>query len=250
MQYQKAQHQNTYGLTFGHMCSDADELLHKIRQAAGNAQLDTSTCIAQTLRDAMSVDEPCPAVVSGDDSHFRVVLINAPAKSVSLIDPFGHGFPEEVKIGIIDLYRRDKSGTRTFTEWGVQLQYDSCNCGIWAMWILQRWMQYWSQDQVATSGSFEAWINPTRSSASIPTAGNLRVHYHDQMQQATAVGTDGKTGIKRSQDMSAARTRNHRDLEELTRIHVNRVYQNMQPHQLTGATQSFHMKQIAPHKRR
>ena len=49
--------------------------------------------------------------------------------------------------------------------------------------------------------------------------------------------------------MSAARMTNHRDLEELTRIHVNRVYQNMQLHQLTGAIQSFHMKQT-PHKRK
>ena len=156
----------------------------------------------------MSIDGPCPAIVIGDGSHFRVVLLNAPAKPVSLIDPFGHGFPEKINTGIIDLYRRDTSGRWTFTEWGVKLQYDSCNCGIWAMWMLERWMQYWSQDQVATS--FEAWINPTQSSASIPTAGNLRVHY--QMQQAIAVGTDGKTDIKRSQEMSAARMTNHRDL--------------------------------------
>ena len=129
------------------------------KHCAGNAQLDNSTCIAQTLRDAMSVDGPCPAVVIGDGSHFRVVLISAPAKSVSLIDPFGHGFPEEVKASIMDLYSRDKSGRWTFTEWRVKLQHDSCNCGTWAIWMQERWMQYWSQDQVATS--FEAWINPT-----------------------------------------------------------------------------------------
>lgn len=191
----------------------------------------------------MSTEGPCPAIVIGDGSHFRIVLINASAKSVSLIDPFGHGIPEEVKAGIIDLYKRDKSGRWTFIEWGEKLQYDSCNCGIWAIWLLERWMQYWSQHQITTS--FEAWLNPTQNS--IPHARNLRKYYHDQMQHASGIGTSGKTGIKRSQDMSEARMANHRDLEELTRIHINTVHQDMQPHQLTEAVQSFHMKQTAPH---
>ena len=166
----------------------------------------------------MSIDGPCPAIVTGDGSHFRVLLTNALAKSVSLIDPFGHGFSQEVKASIIDLYSRDKSGRWTVTERTVKLQYDSCNCGIWAIWMQERWMQYWSQDQVATS--FEAWINPTQSSASIPSARNLRAHYHDQMQQAAGVVTDGKTGIKRLQDMSEAKMTTKRDLEELARIHA------------------------------
>ena len=50
--------------------------------------------------------------------------------------------------------------------------------------------------------------------------------------------------------MSAAMMTNHRDLEEIARRRTNRVHQNMQPHQMTGAIQSFHMKPSAPHKQK
>ena len=65
------------------------EFLQWLGKAASSNTLDHSTCIAQTLRDAMSSDGPCPAIVIGDNTHFRTIFINARIKSVSPVDPFG-----------------------------------------------------------------------------------------------------------------------------------------------------------------
>ncbi|KAL3155044.1 hypothetical protein ABBQ38_011564 [Trebouxia sp. C0009 RCD-2024] len=245
-QYQGAKHQNIYGLTHTH--SSNEEFLQKLGKAANNRRLDHSTCIAQAMRDAMSVDGPCPAVVVGDDTHFRTVFINARTKSVSLVDPFGHGFSEEIKDGIMDLYSKDKSGTWSFNEWKVELQHDSYNCGVWAIWMHEKWMQYWLQDQISVS--FETWFAQTNQDA-IPSASSLRERYYDQMQMATNVGTDGKTGFRRSKDSSEVRMANHRDRQQLTELHIGRTLQGMQPDSQThGALKSFDMSQTARHQQR
>lgn len=153
-QYQDAKHQNIYGLTHK-QCSNV-EFLSWLGQAASNNKLDPSTCIAQALRDAMSTEGPCPARVIGDNTHFRTVFINARIKSVSLVDPFGQGFSDKITASIKDLYNKDTSGTWSFTEWRVKLQHDTYNCSIWAIWMQEKWMQYWSQTQIPTP--FEAWF--------------------------------------------------------------------------------------------
>lgn len=153
-----------YGLTHTHATNE--DFLCKLPQASSTTQLAESTCIAQAMRDAMSREGPCPAISIGDYRHFETVLINAKTKTVSLVDPFGRGFSEDVKVGIIDLYSKDKSGEWSFSEWKVKLQHDSYNCGIWAIWMQEQWMQYWSQDHVTTP--FETWFAVTNQD--IPSA--------------------------------------------------------------------------------
>lgn len=89
----------------------------------------------------MSSDGPCPAIVIGDNTHVRTILITARIKSVSLVDPFGCGFSEQIKAGMMNLYSKDKFGEWSFTERKVKLQHDTYNCSIWAIRMQEKWMQ-------------------------------------------------------------------------------------------------------------
>ncbi len=134
------------------------ELLHKVKQAGGNSPLKYSTEISQAMRDALSPGSPSPAITFQDNIHWRVTLINARRKHVDLIDPFGTGFLHSVRTSIQIFYKGDKTGTWTFTEWTKRLQPrgDTWNRGIWAIWIQEKWMQYWSQTEATEA--FADWL--------------------------------------------------------------------------------------------
>ena len=106
--YQTAKPHNLFGITHTH--APNEQFIHKLKQAGDVTQLECSTDIEQTLRDTLTTDGPCPAIVVGDGSHFRTVLINAKTKSISLIDPFREGFSTDLKTSIISLYSKDTSG--------------------------------------------------------------------------------------------------------------------------------------------
>ena len=53
------------------------------------------------------------------------------------------------------------------------------------------------QEQVTTS--FETWFKTEVQH--LPSGAGLRVQCHEQMQTAMQVGTDGKSGFHRSQDI-------------------------------------------------
>lgn len=190
---------------------------------------------SEALTDTFT-EGPCPAIVIGDCFHFRTILINAKTKSISLVDPFGHGFLPEVKLKLMDLYSQDISGAWLFT---VHMQYDSCNCGTWAIW---KWMQYWSQGEVTTP--FETWFQ--QSFQEIPSGKSLRSHYQDQMQAATTKGADDKSGFERSKDMSAVRMANKRNLQEPRELHTRRSRHILQVNLMHGTVQMFKHTENTP----
>ena len=212
-----------------HLHASNQQLLHNIAKAGQRTQAEDSTDTAQVLRDTFTIDGPCPAVVIGDDSHFRTILINARTKSISLIDPLGQGFSEDIKTSIISLYGKDKSGSWTITEWKKKLQQDSFSCGIWGIWMQEQWMKYWSQETV--SASSESWFD--EHVRIVPTGGALRQHYYDQMQQAQELAPGGKSWYKQSHEMAATRHTNCRNLQTLFEIHKTNMRHNMQPGQVT-----------------
>jgi len=133
MQNPDAKHQNMAGVT--RPVPSVQELLHKVKQADGNSPREYSTDISQAVRDASYPDGSGPAITLGDNTHWRVMLINARRKHVDFIDPCGTGFLHSVRTSVQKLYQRDKTGTWTFTEWTQRLQPrgDTWNCGIWAI---------------------------------------------------------------------------------------------------------------------
>ena len=176
-----AQHQNMWGTT--HTIVANTHLIHLLRLAGRNNDLKDTVGTAQLLRDTFDREEPCPAIAIGDDIHFRTILIDSKTKSISLVDPFGSNFSENVKVGMLDFYGKDNTGDWSFTEWKIKLQHDSYSCGIWAIWMQETWMQYWMQQQHDVS--FETWFE--QDVQSIPTATCLREHYHIQMANAMVV---------------------------------------------------------------
>ncbi len=208
MQYPDAKHQNMGGVT--HPVPSVQELLHKVKQADGNSPLEYSTDFLQAMRDALSPDGPSPAITRGDNTHWRVMLINARRKHVDFIDPFGTGFLHSVRTSIQNFYERDKTGTWTFTEWTKRLQPrgDTWNCAIW---IQEKWMQYWSHTEATEA--FADWLE--QDVDMIPEGQDLRQHYHVVMQIAGTAGEDGMTDIYKAREISASRMANHRNKQAL-----------------------------------
>ena len=234
MQYPNAKHQNMGGIT--HPVPSVDELLHKMRQAGGNSPLEHNTDIAQVMRDTLSPEGPSPAITFGDNIHWRVMLINAKTKHVDLIDPFGTGFLHTVRTGVQNFYKRDKTGTWTFTEWATRLQptEDTWNCGIWAIWIQEKWMQFWSQ--TGETAAFADWLGHDTDMS--PKGQDLRQHYRTVMQLASAIGEDGRTDLGKSKEISSCRMANHRDRQALYEEYTARTLSDPNADTSQGGTEA------------
>ena len=97
------------------------------------------------------------------------------------------------------------------------------------------------REQVTTS--FETWFKTEVQH--LPSGAGLRVQYHEQMQTAMQVGIDGRSGFRRSQDMSGIRMANSRDRAELTRVHITRMQQEAQARCRPEAVQYLHNQPVA-----
>ncbi len=222
MRYPDAKHHNMAGVT--HPVPSVQELLHKVKQAEANSPLEYSTDISQAMRDALSPDGPSPAITFGDNIHWRVMLINARRKHVDFADCFGAGFLHSVRTSVQVFYKKDNTGTWTFTEWTKRLQPrgDTWNCGLWAIWIQEKWMQYWSQTEATEA--FADWLR--QDIDRIPQGQNLRKHYHVVMQLAGTAAEGGTTDLYQSREISASRMANQRDKQALYDTYKQRMHQH------------------------
>ncbi len=220
MRYANVKHHNMAGVT--HPVACVQEVLHKVKEADENRPLEYSIDISQALRDALSPDGPSPAITIGDNIHWRVMLINARRKHVDFVDPFGTGFLHSVRTSVQQFHQRDNTGTWTFTEWTKRLQPrgDTWNCGIWAIWIQEKWMQYWSQTE-----AFADWLQ--QDVDMIPEGQDLRQHYHVVMQIAGTAAEDGMTNLCQSREMSASRMVNRRDKQALYETYKERMHNDV-----------------------
>ena len=116
------------------------------------------------------------------------------------------------------------------------MQYDSYSCGIWAIWIHEKWMQYWMLEN--TYINFEEWF--TQQIQDIPSATSLREYYHEQMQTAMKTGQDGRSGFRRTHDISAERMASRRNAQELTRQQTERIMQGEGARHRPIKDQCFH----------
>ena len=147
--YMSAVHQAAIGSA--HMvCSDKTlkVLLHDASQSSLPAHAD----FTKVLVDSCSTEGPCPSIVIGDNLHFRNICINAKTSTIDFVDPFGHGFPTEIRQLVQDFYDMHAGKSRwTYRTWSHIMQTDNYNCGIWSIWVMEKWMQYWSQDSISTT---------------------------------------------------------------------------------------------------
>ena len=201
MHYPTAAHQNMTGVT--HSVVPRDELLFKIREASGQVPNTSQSDIAGTLRKTLSKNGPSPAIVVGDDIHWRIILADARSQTVAFIDPFGSGFLQDIVAAIKTFYDNEQPGRWQYKEWTTRLQQrgDTWNCGIWAIWIQEKWMQYWSQNEVTST--FESWFQD--NNGTIPAGQDLREHYHAVMQVANRVMQNSRTGFAISRSIAASR---------------------------------------------
>ena len=143
MHYPTATHQNMTGVT--HSVVPRDELLFKIREASGQVPTTSQSDTAGTLRETLSRDGPSPAIVVGDDIHWRIILTDARSQTVAFIDPFGSGFLQDIiaaikhfttmnnqgggstKSGLQDCNRGETHGTVAYGQYGYRR--NGCNIG-------------------------------------------------------------------------------------------------------------------------
>ena len=176
------------------------------------------------MRDDRSPDGPSPAIAFGDNIHWRVMLSNARKKHVDFVDPFGTGSLHSVRTGVQKFYQRDNTGTWTFTEWSKTLhpRGDTWKCGIWAIWIQEKWMQYWSQTE-----AIEAFADRLEQDIDmVPEGQDLRQHYHVAMQIAGTAAEGGRIHLSQSREISASRMANQRDKQALYETYKERMHNN------------------------
>ena len=120
MHYQTAAHQTMTGVT--HSIVPRNELLVKIREASGQVPMTSQSAIAGTLRKTLSRNGPSPAIVVGDDIHWRIILTDARSQTVAFIDPFGSGFLPDITAAIKTFYANEQPGRWRYEEWTTRLQ--------------------------------------------------------------------------------------------------------------------------------
>ena len=185
--YRYACHQPTTGSSHD-VCSDRT-LQNILDTAAEGRPFRKDTDLPQVIFDTLQADGSCPAIVVGDDEHWRVICIDSRQQQVHYIDPFGSGFLPTIKSALMNFYNKDRAANWDHLEWTHKLQHDGHNCGIWAIWIMEKWMQYWSQGGILHS--FEDWCIPHLVPA--PNGQRLRQHYWSLMKQAQRPGPNGQS---------------------------------------------------------
>lgn len=161
-----------------------------------------------SVGDTLSLDCQSPAIKLGDNSHRRGMIINARRKRVDLINVFGTSFLQSVRTCVQNFSKRDKTETWTFVKWTKRLHLD---CGIWAICIQEKWMQYCGQTEATTTPV--NWLE--QDGDMIPEGQDLRQHYHVVVQIASATGEDGNTELGKSRKISTSRKANHGDRQAI-----------------------------------
>ena len=187
--YQQAKHLSQVGLT--HEAGGTCQMQTNFSKAGSTAPLVSCAEISQTLRDSLQRSGPSPVIVFSDNSHFQVVLMNAVSKMVTLFDPFGNDFPKPVRDTVKTFFDRDPSGSWTYRTWTQELQTDTWNCGIWAIWITERWMQYWTEED--GKQPFDCWLKQHTCPA--PNIQKVRQQYHDMISAALVISSDGQSDM-------------------------------------------------------
>ena len=110
--YKHAVHQPATGSA--HMvCSDKTLKLLFCDASQTLRSLPAHADFTKVLVDSCSTGGPCPSIIFGDNLHIRIFCINAETSTIYL-NPFGHGFPMEIRAQVQDIY--DKHGTSLFLE--------------------------------------------------------------------------------------------------------------------------------------
>ena len=86
------------------------------------------------------------------------------------------------------------------------MQTDDYNCGIWAIWVMEAWMQYWSQG--STPETFEDFSK--RRAAGL-TGTWLRTHYYSVLKEGCRKPADGASAL----DVAIQRSLQRRPTNEL-----------------------------------
>ena len=158
------------------------------------------TNFPNTLHASLKPDGPCPSIVFGDHVHWRVICINSRDKTVYFIDPFGSGFPQPTQTLVQNFYNQDAENKCTFKTWNHRMQQDTYNCGIWAIWFMEQWMQYWCERQADVSFESLCIENAQGKSGTL-----LRQHYHDIILQGHSQKDEGTSLIEIARNRQAQR---------------------------------------------
>ena len=197
--YRHAVHQPAIGSA--HKVCAVKTLEKLLHEASQSPVLPANADFTKVLVDSCSTQGPCPSIVIGDDLHFRNICINAKTNTVDFVDPFGHGFPTEIIQQVQDFFdRHDGKGKWIYKKWSHRLQTDCYNCGIWSIWILETWMQYWSQGNITET--FECFCK--RHAVGL-TGKGLRTYYHSVIKEGCRKTANGISALAVARERSSRR---------------------------------------------
>lgn len=103
-----------------------------------------SLCYVSARALLLAADKACrPAVVIGDDAHWRCICISHERRTIYAVDSFGCGFPVVVQQAMeLAAAQLEIPFTVVETTTVMQPDNDSYNCGVLAMVICELWESY------------------------------------------------------------------------------------------------------------
>ncbi len=172
-----------------------------------------------------------PYIITGNGWHWRTMLIDGYNKIVYLIDPLVVEWPDNMQAAMTGAMQR--SGTQwTTREIQHRIQQDGHNCGIWALFLVQIWVQYIHEGRHTAGQGFEMFLHESLEHfdrefrTNHNTRGRrLRQMYHDMLTEQEE-GHGGTTDINEPADLvmteqPRTKARNQTTREEATKANGN-----------------------------
>ena len=120
------------------ICSD--KTLKVLFCDASQRSLPALADFTEVLVDSCLIGGPCPSIVFDDNLHFRIICINAKTSTIDVVDPFGRGFPTEVRRQVQDFYdKHDGKGKWIYKTWSHTMQTDDYNCRPWSIRVTEEY---------------------------------------------------------------------------------------------------------------
>ena len=122
----------------------------------------------------------CHMIVFGDGVHWRLICLDGRSKTAYCLDPYGHEGPVsfhsdkacQVLQALGDLLQGQHGWQVQVTRTPWQGRSDGHSCGMWVIWLSEKFMMYVATE--VPNPDFEVWASIER-----PLQADLRARYHD-----------------------------------------------------------------------
>ncbi len=131
-----------------------DNLMHTAHDIC-QEQPHTDEVRTQIETALLGVDTPM--IVLGDDTHWRLLMIDGPNKRMYTYDPLGTSFPGQVQQTLHRLTEKTRSQWTWYNN-SWKYQQDGHSCGVWVIFMATMWIDYIKQTRNRTENTYGTFL--------------------------------------------------------------------------------------------